>query len=172
MQLIAWQLTVLLVAALAAIFLFVRARAGEPADYQVVQARAYRWRGALFWLLTVVGVPVAAITLWDLPYVRAGDPVTPQVVTVTAHQWYWEMDRERVFAGQPVEFRVSGIDVNHGMGIYDSGLRLVAQTQAMPGYVNRLRYTFRDPGIYRILCLEYCGLAHHDMIAELKVMSP
>ncbi len=37
-----------------------------------------------------------------------------------------------------VEFRVTSLDVNHGMAIFDPDGKLVGQTQAMPGYVNRL----------------------------------
>jgi cytochrome c oxidase subunit 2 len=48
-------------------------------------------------------------------------------------------------------------------------MRIVAQTQAMPGYTNILRYTFSQPGTYQVLCLEFCGLAHHDMKAEIAV---
>ena len=48
-------------------------------------------------------------------------------------------------------------------------MQMVAQTQAMPGYVNRLQYTFATPGTYHILCLEYCGLVHHAMMTDLVV---
>lgn len=92
-----------------------------------------------------------------------------QNVTVDSHQWYWIMTPSTVKAGQPVEFQVSSADVNHGFGIYDEKLTLVAQTQAMPGYTNKLIHTFDKPGKYKILCLEYCGLAHHAMISELTV---
>ncbi|PXV76312.1 hypothetical protein [Nitrosomonas eutropha] len=74
-----------------------------------------------------------------------------------------------VKSGQPVEFQVSAADVNHGFGIYDENLVLIAQTQAMPGYTNKLIHTFDKPGKFKILCLEYCGLAHHVMITELTV---
>ncbi len=63
-------------------------------------------------------------------------------------------------------------DVNHGFAIYDQGLRLIAQTQAMPNYVNILRVTFPTPGTYRVLCLEFCGLAHHQMMSEIAVTAP
>jgi len=39
----------------------------------------------------------------------------------------------------------------------------------MPGYVNRLGYTFTETGEYEVLCLEYCGLAHHAMVAKIIV---
>ena len=41
----------------------------------------------------------------------------------------------------------------------------------MPGHTNRLAYTFTQPGKYRVLCLEYCGLAHHGMMTEFEVVA-
>lgn len=67
-----------------------------------------------------------------------------------------------------VEFNVSSLDVNHGFSLYKDGV-LQAQVQAMPGYVNRLRWRFSDSGTYDILCLEYCGVAHAAMAAKIKV---
>ncbi|MBS1485974.1 MAG: hypothetical protein JST43_00190 [Bacteroidetes bacterium] len=72
-------------------------------------------------------------------------------------------------AGQPVEFRVTSLDVNHGFGIYNERAELVTQTQAMPGYVNRLRWEFTEPGTYNILCLEFCGAAHSFMRTTFTV---
>jgi cytochrome c oxidase subunit 2 len=48
---------------------------------------------------------------------------------------------------------------------------MVAQTQAMPGYVNKLQVRFTKPGDYEVLCLEYCGVAHHGMRAVIKVVA-
>jgi cytochrome c oxidase subunit II len=48
-------------------------------------------------------------------------------------------------------------------------MHIVAQVQAMPGYTNVLRYTFNEPGVFRVLCLEYCGAAHHEMNADINV---
>jgi cytochrome c oxidase subunit 2 len=59
--------------------------------------------------------------------------------------------------------------VNHGYGLYDPENTLVAQVQAMPGYVNRLRIRLEKPGIYNVFCLEYCGLTHSIMRTSLEV---
>jgi cytochrome c oxidase subunit II len=91
------------------------------------------------------------------------------VVNAVGHQWYWQIEPERVKAGTPVEFRVSAEDVTHGFALYDADLKLVTQTQAMPGYTNVLTHVFEKPGKYRVLCLEYCGVSHHGMMAELIV---
>lgn len=108
----------------------------------------------------------------SLPYVHAEANAATQIIAVTGHQFYWELDKETVVAGQPVEFRVTSTDVNHGFGIYDADYRLLVQVQAMPGYINRLRYTFETPGTYRLLCLEFCGAAHHGMVSEIEVKAP
>ncbi|MCS7000787.1 MAG: hypothetical protein RMK00_04795 [Bacteroidota bacterium] len=75
-------------------------------------------------------------------------------------------------ANSRVEFRVRSFDVNHGFGIFAPSGELVAQTQAMPGYVNRLIVTLPKEGTYSVLCLEYCGIAHHGMRASFNVFSP
>lgn len=155
--------------ALAAVFLRVRLRAGAAEDYAPVQGRAYRIRAILFWGMVLVGLPVTVWLLRVTPYAAA--PAGALVVNATGSQWFWDLDRTEVVMGEPVEFNVTSTDVNHGFGLYNEAGRLVAQVQAMPGYINRLTYVFDAPGIYRVLCLEYCGLAHHDMTTEITVTS-
>jgi len=126
------------------------------------------YRSGLFWALVVLGVAVAFATLRPWPYdaTAAGNAVT---VTATGSQWSWEIAPHEVPIGRPVVFNVTSGDVNHGFGVYDSDGAMLFQTQAMPGYVNQVRYTFTKPGKYRVLCMEYCGLVHHDMVDEINV---
>lgn len=141
-------------------------------DYTPLQKRAYRIRTRLFWLLVALfGTPMV-LTLIDLPY----DAVRPaigagsvQEIRATGYMWRWELSADRIEARRPVEFRVTSGDVNHGFGIYDPDMKIVAQVQAMPGITNTLRHTFDREGVYKIMCLEYCGLAHHNMVAEFTV---
>ncbi len=173
MQELAWYVTLVVVIAMIAIFTRVVLLSRTAQDYGPVQSTASRVRSWLFWGLVVLGIVVAGLSLRGLPHLaaRAGGEV--QVVNATGYQWYWDMDEYAVTAGEPVEFRVTSADVNHGFGIYDPDLRLVAQVQAMPGYVNVLRHTFDRPGTYQILCLEYCGVAHHDMVeTDFEVEAP
>jgi cytochrome c oxidase subunit 2 len=155
---------------LAAAYLFVVVNASANEDFGAVKTRAYRLRTPLFWVLIAVIAPVTLYTLVDLPYTEAarqgGNAVT---VDATGHQWYWELSQDSAQAGQPVVFHVRSADVNHGFAVYDEKMNLVAQTQAMPGYVNKLAYTFKQPGTYHILCLEYCGMSHTRMRAEFHV---
>lgn len=172
-QQIAWQLSLVLMTLVALGFAFVALNSGARVpDYTPLQKRAYRLRTRLFWGLVLVFGPAMIYTLLDLPY-DASHAHAPggeaQVIEAKGYQWRWELSHDRVAAGQPVEFRITSEDVNHGFGIYDPQMRLVAQTQAMPGYTNKLRHTFEQEGTYKILCMEYCGVAHHNMITEIKV---
>ncbi len=171
-----WLISATLMGLIALAFVFVYARSHERLpDYAPLQKRAYGLRTGFFWLLVVTLFPAMLYTLTQLPYVPA-KAITGvagvQVINAVGHQWRWDLDRTEVKAGAPVDFLVTSADVNHGFGIYDANLRLVAQTQAMPGYTNRLRHTFDTEGTYRVLCMEYCGLAHHNMFTEIKVVKP
>lgn len=175
MQQIAWLLSLALMILVASGFTFVALRSGRRADdYAPVQVRAYRIRARLFWALVLTLVPAMIYNLVDLPYstgyARANaSGAPPLVIDAKGFQWRWELSRNHVAVGQPVEFRVTSADINHGFAIYDTGMHLVAQTQAMPGYTNTLRYTFNKKGTYKVLCLEYCGIAHHNMMTEITV---
>jgi len=169
---IAWRVTVILVVAVFLVFAWVALGASQRRDYESIRGRAARARFIVFWGLVLVFTPIIVYSLADLPYPRRiAQPGSAEVITATGHQWRWELSKNQVVAGRPVEFHVEAADVTHGFGIYDTQLRLVAQTQAMPGYTNVLRHTFKQPGSYKILCLEYCGLVHHGMMADLTVVT-
>ena len=41
--------------------------------------------------------------------------------------------------------------------------------QVLPGEVSTVRYTFKRPGEYRIICNQYCGLGHQNMFGTIVV---
>ncbi len=175
MQDMVWAVSIVLMAAVTGVFLWVADGATQRVtDYGPLTAAAYRVRPWLFLIIALAMVGLNWRTLGELPYrsVARADTtnVAPQRVDIVGEQWDWQIAPNRVSAGQPVDFHVTSRDVNHGFGIYDSSLRMVAQVQAMPGFDNVLRVTFHEPGSYRILCLEYCGLAHHGMFGEITVV--
>ncbi|HUW25283.1 MAG TPA: cytochrome C oxidase subunit II [Gallionella sp.] len=174
-QQIAWQLSLILMSLVVLAFAFVAINSNaRQDDYTPLQKRAYRIRSWLFWGLAVVFGSAMFYTLKDLPYGAEhdrSDASAAQIVEAKGYQWHWELSRDHIEVGQPVEFRITSADVNHGFGIYDGTMHIVAQAQAMPGYTNVIRHTFNKAGTYKILCLEYCGIAHHNMIAEIKVGS-
>jgi cytochrome c oxidase subunit II len=172
-QEVVWAVSMVLMGALAAVFAWVAAGANVAiADYGPVVASAYRMRIWLFALASLVLIGVTYQTLGKLPYVSSlGQPsvIGIQRVEAISEQWSWTITPSAFLVGQTAEFHVTSKDVNHGFALYDPQMRIVAQTQAMPGYTNILRYTFTEPGTYQVLCLEYCGLGHHVMNTEISV---
>ena len=91
-------------------------------------------------------------------------------MAVEGRQFGWVAEPKQIKAGMPVEFKVTSRDVNHGFGVFDSRGVILFQVQAMPKYVNRAIYTFDKPGTYKIVCMEYCGMAHHVMNETFEVI--
>lgn len=156
-------------------FIYVISQAGKSSD----PARAQRavktstvLRRWLFLVLLLIFVGVSYGSLRHFPIPPQQAPLAAkQVVNVIGRQWSWEFSTNQVEAGVPVEFRVTSADVNHGFAIYAPDGRIVVQTQAMPGFTNKILYTFDQPGTYMVRCLEYCGLAHHVMEAPINVVA-
>src|SRR5262249_11212469 len=98
-------------------------------------------RTGLFWVLVVLGLVVAVATLRPWPY-DASASEDAVVVTVMGGQWSWEIVPQELPAGRPIIFKVTSNDVNHGFGVYDPNGTMLFQTQAMPGYLNQVRYIF------------------------------
>jgi cytochrome c oxidase subunit II len=169
---VVWAVSMVLMGALAAVFAWVAVGANVAlADYGPIVASAYRLRTWLFALAVLVLIGVSYQTLTKLPYVSTSQPSVAGMPRVDAvsEQWSWTLTPRAFVVGQTAEFHVTSKDVNHGFALYDPEMHIVAQTQAMPGYTNILRYTFTEPGTYQVLCLEYCGLGHHDMNTEINV---
>ncbi|GAC1571579.1 MAG: hypothetical protein NVS3B7_01860 [Candidatus Elarobacter sp.] len=67
----------------------------------------------------------------------------------------------------PTTIHVTSRDVIHGFWVPE--LRMKADM--VPGLVNTIRVTPQVPGTYRIICTEFCGVAHGAMRANLVVDS-
>ncbi len=164
--------TFILIAVIALVFAFVISRSGKREEYEPIQKKAYRIRNIYFIVLFLFLTGALVVTIQRLPYDKpAHAAAETYVIKAEGSQFVWEMSSNQVKVNQLVEFQVTSADVNHGFGIYNKDMKLIAQTQAMPDYTNKLYYTFTEPGEYQILCMEYCGLAHHYMIGEFEVVA-
>jgi cytochrome c oxidase subunit 2 len=171
-QQIAWIVSIVLIALLAIVFIYVIRHSSRDGNSADIAAATGRWRGRLLWGVTLLSIPIVAYTLTELPYARkAIANLAPVEVQAKGYQWYWVFSQTELPAGKPIEFQVTSADVNHGFAIYGPDMKILTQTQAMPGVTNVLRYTFEKPGTYKILCLEYCGVGHHTMMTELHVLA-
>jgi len=168
MQSIAVLITSVLLILLTLCFFWVLRRTAMPAPLENLAPGAYKLRNRLFVLALLVGALVTGFTLLPWPHDAHATQVTRHI-DVKARQWAWELSDQTARVGEVIEFRVTSEDVNHGFALYDEQQRMVAQIQAMPGFVNKVRYQFTAPGVYKVLCLEYCGVAHHGMVADIQV---
>ena len=163
------QTTILLITlAVMLVALVLILRAVLATDGPEPSANANKTRSRLLWAMVIFGVVLSVGSLRDGPHASAREGA--MVVNITSGQWWWDTDTTEIPLGKQVEFHVTTEDVNHGLGIYTADLRLVAQVQAMPGYTNKVVHTFDEPGTYSILCMEFCGVAHHEMTYEFDVV--
>ncbi|MEQ1598689.1 MAG: cytochrome C oxidase subunit II [Methylotenera sp.] len=168
MQNIALIISATLMLLLTAVFAWVIANSKKSLAFEKVAKRAYEARIYLFLLIAVLGVVLTTLTLTPWPHDNDKDEVTRQI-DVQAQQWLWTMSDDKVRVGEIIEFLLTSKDVNHGFALYAPNNKIVAQMQVMPSLTNKVRYAFNTAGTYKILCLEYCGLAHHGMVAEITV---
>src|SRR5699024_7576885 len=141
-------------------------------EYTPIVKKWYKARSIYGVLLVVLMLVVTIYTLRDLPFNKPSHVAGADVieVDVEAFQFGYELERNEFKVGDTVKFNVTTRDVTHGFGIYHPNMDLIAQTQAMPEYTNTIYVTFEDPGNYEVLCLEYCGLAHHLMTDVITVV--
>lgn len=77
-------------------------------------------------------------------------------------QWYPHLQLE---AGRTYTLHLSSLDVNHGFNLYPLNINF----QVVPGYDYGLRITPNQAGDYRVVCNEFCGIGHHQMLGRILV---
>jgi cytochrome c oxidase subunit 2 len=63
-----------------------------------------------------------------------------------------------------VDVHIRSEDVIHSFWVP----RLAGKMDAIPGHVNVLRIQVDQPGVYRGVCAEFCGLEHATMSFEVR----
>jgi cytochrome c oxidase subunit II len=98
-------------------------------------------------------------------------------IQVIGHQWFWEfqypdgnisIDELWIEEGQTVVFEVTSDDVIHSFFIPDFNVKM----DALPNEVTKIWFNAREAGTYDIFCAEFCGEAHHEMMADLVIFEP
>jgi cytochrome c oxidase subunit 2 len=143
-------------------------RGRRTADAQALKRLGEREK-TWFAIVVVLLVALLFATIFFTPYGRSAGP-DAQVEKIEGLQFAWLVPGAPLKAGRPVEFRLTSKDVSHGFGVYTSSGRFLFQVQVMAGKTQTYVYTFKRPGTYKILCLEYCGLGHDRMESVLTVV--
>ena len=77
-------------------------------------------------------------------------------------QWYPALILEE---DTTYTLHLSALDVNHGFSLYPANINF----QVVPGYDYGLKITPNQPGEYRVVCNEFCGIGHHVMLGGITV---
>lgn len=133
----------------------------------VLIAYSLATEGANIAQTTARGTPQSLLQqpLFSEPGLRVTGPGQVQV-SLVAQAFSWMPETVRVPVGAEVEFYLTARDVIHGWQVERTNLNV----EVIPGEVSRLRYTFTQPGRYRVSCNEYCGIGHQNMIGWIEVL--
>jgi cytochrome c oxidase subunit II len=106
-------------------------------------------------------------------------------IEVNARQWAWDvrypgpdgqfntrddivtMNDVRVPLGRPVLVQLAATDVLHSFSLPNFRVK----QDAVPGMINRLRFTAKQTGAFDIACAQHCGVNHYKMRGQLTVLS-
>ena len=109
-------------------------------------------------------------------------PATPDgtvlEVRITGHQWWWQVayaaeqvvtaNELHVPAGVPIRLSVTSDDVIHSFWVP----QVAGKVDVIPGRTNTMTIRVDQPGTYRGMCSEFCGLQHAHMHLFLVVEPP
>ena len=101
------------------------------------------------------------------PKVVQLDDHTYQVYAV-ASMWRFEPAEIYIPVGSEVDFYLTSNDVVHGFNIADKNVNMMA----VQGAINKTTVKFDKPGVFDIVCHEYCGVGHQNMRAQVIVNYP
>jgi cytochrome c oxidase subunit II len=125
----------------------------------------------VFFILLAAGtkdISVADCLPYDARYLEPGvvelNDSTFQIKYV-ASMWQFEPNEVAIPVGSEVDMYLTSKDVVHGFQIHEKNINLMA----VYGSVTKATTRFTEPGVYKIICHEYCGTGHQMMAAEIIV---
>jgi cytochrome c oxidase subunit 2 len=86
-------------------------------------------------------------------------------VHMVAKMWAFDPPEVRLPPGADVDLYLSARDVIHGMYIEHTNVNLMG----VPGTVNAARVRFDHEGEYPVICHEYCGVGHQNMMGKFVI---
>lgn len=98
-------------------------------------------------------------------------------IQILGRQWLWqaEYDNGRTLVnelvvpkGAPVQLIMTSADVLHSFYVPDFRLK----QDLVPGAYTKLWFEATEIGEHQVFCAEYCGTAHSQMLAKVKVLEP
>ncbi|GAC1476501.1 MAG: hypothetical protein PVSMB8_04480 [Vulcanimicrobiaceae bacterium] len=132
------------------------------------------WWTAIPAVLVVI-LAVFSVKIWANLQAQAGDVLTMESI---GHQFKYEFrypklkasvyDEMHVPVGTPVSLHVTSADVIHSFWVPEVRVKY----DMVPGLVQTLRFTPNKVGTYRVICTEFCGTNHGNMLAKMVIDTP
>ena len=133
----------------------------------------------LWWTIVpsiiVILLAIFSVRIWMILQNTQGDVLTMEAI---GHQFKFEFryphlkqsvyDDMHIPVGVPVTLHVTSADVIHSFWVPEVRIK----ADMVPGLVQTLRFTPNKVGRYRIICTEFCGVNHGDMLASLYIDQP
>jgi cytochrome c oxidase subunit 2 len=132
----------------------------------------------LWWTIVpsilVIMIAIFSVRIWINLQNSLGDVLTMESI---GHQFKYEFRYPRlkqsvyndmhIPVGTPITLHVTSADVIHSFWVPEVRLKY----DMVPGLVQTLRFTPERIGKYRIICTEFCGTNHGNMVANLYIDS-
>lgn len=100
---------------------------------------------------TEKGIPVVA-------------PPPGKDIYLLARVWQWSPVL-KLKKGETYRFHISSVDLQHGFSLQPMNMNFMA----LPGYDYVLTITPTKAGEFYIICNEFCGIGHHNMVGKIIV---
>ncbi len=129
----------------------------------------------LLWTI-VPAVLVVFIFFWSFQtYMDAAVPPADALeIKVTAKKWVWQfeypngvrtLNEVHVPLDKPVKFVMISEDVIHSFFVPTMRIK----QDVLPGRYTQIWFEPDEAGVHQLLCAEYCGRGHSDMLAKIYV---
>jgi cytochrome c oxidase subunit II len=172
----------LVVVGILLIIIFRRSQAKvEPGIADVIKdapdPRGWIWWGGII-IPTVILAIVMLFTMYTLSVTATPQRQSNHYYEIFGWMWWWEVrnpdlgirtaNELYIPVGEPVRLRITSGDVIHSFWIP----QLHGKMDAVPGRSNEFWVQADEPGIYRGICAEFCGLQHANMQFVLVAVPP
>jgi cytochrome c oxidase subunit 2 len=132
----------------------------------------------LAWTLVPLAIVIAVFIWGSKVYFHMSRPPDDAItVTVVGKRWMWklqqptgqrEINELHVPVGRAVKLLITSEDTIHSF--YVPAFRI--KRDAIPGRYVQAWFRATKPGIYHLLCAEYCGTDHSRMTGRIVVLEP
>ena len=86
-------------------------------------------------------------------------------VYMIARLWEWTPILE-LEKGKPYRLHLSSMDYQHGFSLQPTNINV----QVHPNYELVMTIHPTESGVYHVMCNEFCGIGHHQMVGKMYVV--